>query len=294
MSSKNSQRILVCGARGQIGSALSALLPGSIAVNSGEADFCHPDRVLRMIEELSPNAVFNAAAYTQVEKAEDEEEKATLINAVTPGKIAEWCAKSGATFVHFSTDYVFSGEGDRPRTEDDPAGPVNAYGRSKAKGDELIAAAGGRSLIFRTSWLYDWRGDNFLRKMIRLGGELEVVRVVDDQFGSPTFAPDLAKAVVAVHEQAMRSDRFPSGVYNLCNSGETTWFGFAKAIFDAAAKRGIPLKVHRVESLSTKEYGERVKRPKNSRLNTEKAKRVFGVSLPTWEEGLASCMERLP
>lgn len=285
--------IAIFGAGGQVGRALAGLLPDAAAFDVGDVDFLHPKEVLLLLEGLRPDVVFNAAAYTQVERAEGEEGIARAINAATPAEVASWCAGHGAEFIHFSTDYVFGGDGTRPWTEDDPMNPWNAYGRTKAEGDRRVAAAGGRFLIFRTSWLYDDRGRNFLTTMMSLARERETIRVVDDQFGAPTYAPELAAAVVEAHARARAAREFPSGVYHLCHAGETSWFGFARAIFEAALQKGAIGAVPRLEAISTKEYGGPVRRPRNSRLATEKARRVLGVGLPRWEEGLRACMERI-
>lgn len=289
----NSQRTLIFGAKGQVGSALASILPGSIALDQPDVDFLKPEEIVEILDRHHPHIVFNAVAYTDVERAEEEEDVALVVNAKTPAAIARWCAKNQACFIHFSTDYVFGNKSQRPWLEDDPPSPMNTYGRTKTAGDIEVSSAGSDFLIFRTSWLYDWKGRNFLTKMLKLGGEYDVLRVVDDQFGAPTFAPHLAQGVVHALEVAKSMPQFPAGVYNLCNRGETTWFGFTIAIFDAAAGRSIPLSVKRVEAITTEEYGGSVNRPRNSRLSTEKAKRIFGVELPAWEEGLKECMGHL-
>ena len=192
--------------------------------------------------------------------------------------------------VHYSTDYVYSGEGERPWTEDDPTGPLGVYGRTKLEGDREVHAAGGRHLIFRTSWVYDEEGKNFVNGMLRLGRERETLRVVADQHGAPTYAPDLAGASLEALDRARSLPEFPSGVYHLCGAGETTWYGFACAIFERARTHGIPLQVKTVEAITTADYPTPSRRPVNSRLNTERARRTLGVALRPWEQALDQCI----
>jgi dTDP-4-dehydrorhamnose reductase len=299
----NAGRILVTGATGQVGRALSQLLgERAIAIGHEEADFSRPETLPAALDRFRPSAIINPGAYTQVDQAEREEERARLINAEAPGVIARWCARNAVPLIHYSTDYVFSGEGTRPWEESDPVGPLNAYGRTKLAGERAIAEAMGASgawMIFRTSWVYDATGKNFVRTMLRLGAEKEQLRIVADQHGAPTYALHLARATLSALETAQGRGpdarapdaRFPSGIYHLCNAGETSWLGFAERIFARARELGIPLKVKTVEPTATASYPTPAPRPLNSRLNTGKARRELGLALPDWEQGLQECLE---
>ncbi|HKY04324.1 MAG TPA: dTDP-4-dehydrorhamnose reductase [Blastocatellia bacterium] len=286
--------VIVLGAAGQLGRALTALLDDRcVGLTRSQLDLAQPSRVVSCLDRLGPSSVINAAAYTQVDKAEEEEGQAFQINAQAPGLIARWCAKAGVPFLHFSTDYVFPGTGIRPWTESDSVAPVNAYGRTKAEGEKQVAEAGGRWLVLRTSWVYSLAGKNFLNTILRLATEREVLNIVDDQHGAPTFASDLAEAAITALEQAMSAREFPAGVYHVCNSGETTWHGFAKAIIEEATARGMSLKVDKLNAIPTSAYHTPARRPLNCRLNTDKARSVLGLALRDWRSGLARCMERL-
>lgn len=286
--------ILITGSTGQVGRALVELAgERCIGLDRSQLDLSQPERLASCLEQWNPAAVINAAAYTQVDQAEKEEELARTINGEAPGVIARWCAARGIPFVHFSTDYVFAGNGERPWTEEDAVAPLNAYGRSKLEGEQQVAAAGGRYLIFRTSWVYDATGKNFVTTMLRLARERETLNVVADQHGAPTYAPQLAAATLTALEQAQSLAQFPSGIYHLCHSGETTWHGFAEAIFAAARGRGLDLKVQTVGAIPSSAYPVPAKRPENSRLNTAKAQQVLGVRLPDWHVGLSECMKHL-
>ncbi len=286
--------ILVFGKIGQVGSALVRLL-GSRAIPPSveEVDFEKPRAVSSWLERYParPVAVINAAAYTQVDQAEKEESRAFSINAESPALIASYCAKRDIPFVHYSTDYVYPGDGVEPWTEQSKTGPLSAYGRSKLAGDEAIAAAHGKFLNFRTSWVYDSMGQNFVNTMLKLGAERENLRVVSDQIGAPTYALHLAHATLRTLEAALLQARFPSGVYHACNSGETSWHGFAEEIFAQARKLGFPLKVKEVKSIPSSEYPTPARRPENSRLNCAEMRKVFGIELPNWKIGLKECLE---
>ena len=284
--------IAVIGANGQVGSALLDLLGNRcVGLNRLEADLTQVGKLLGTLETLKPSAVINAAAYTQVDQAEKEEKLVFQINAEAPRALAKWCAFKRIPFVHFSTDYVFDGTGTQRRSEEDPVGPLNTYGRSKLEGEDKIAIDGVDYLIFRTSWVYDSQGKNFLNTMLKLGKERESLKIVGDQFGAPTYAPDLAQATVRALENARAMARFPSGVYHLCNSGETTWYGFAEAIFKEARERGLELKVRTVEAIPAESYPTPAKRPGNSRLSTRKIADVLGIEMPSWEDALGRCMD---
>lgn len=286
-------RIAVLGANGQVGSALVALLGGrAIPLTREEADLSKPDSLSAVLDRIKPDAVINAAAYTTVDKAEEERDLAFAINAESPARLAEWCAAHGMPFVHYSTDYVFSGEGEAQWKENDPKAPCNTYGESKLAGEEAIRKAGGHYLIFRTSWVYDATGKNFMNTMLRLGSEREALKVVADQIGAPTYAPDLAKYTLEALEKTGDMPSFPSGIYHMVNSGETSWHGFAQAIFAKAREHDAKLAIKTVEPIPGSAYPTPAKRPLNSRLNCAKLHSVFDIVLPTWEQGLNTAMEQ--
>lgn len=284
--------LLVIGSQGQLARAFKASSPDAIFLNRDEADLAKPEQVVEALKCHEPRAIVNAAAYTQVDQAENEEELATLVNGETPAAIARYCAQTNIPFMHFSTDYVFDGAGDKPHKEDEAPRPLNAYGRSKLAGERGIAEAGGRYLIFRTSWVYGAKGKNFLNTILRLAAEREELRVIDDQHGAPTYSRHLARAALAALDKAETNTRFPAGLYHLCNAGETSWHGFACAIIEHARKMGLPVKAGEVHAIPSSAYPLPAARPLNSRLDCTKAQSMFGVSLRPWQDGLSECMER--
>lgn len=284
---------LVFGASGQIGQALGALLDDVVVLGRGEADFSRPDSLKAVVEGIQPSFIINAAAYTAVDKAEEEEALATLINGDAPGVLAAVAAKRGIPFVHYSTDYVYDGSGDQPRDERTKTAPLSAYGRSKLAGEKAVAAAGGQYLIFRTSWVYDAFGKNFFKTMLKLGAEREQLRVVADQIGAPSYAPHLAEATLEALEEACKEKEFPAGIYHLCNRGQTGWHGFAQAIFEGARQRGMEMKVQSVEPIPSSAYPTAAVRPLNSRLDCTKLEETFGIKMPGWEEGLREAFDAL-
>ena len=282
---------LVFGGQGQLGTALRRLMPDAVFLDRREADMSRPESLTHVLEKHAPDVVINAAAYTQVDNAEAEEELAQLVNAESPAVMAIYCAANNVPLIHFSTDYVFDGSGDAPWHEHDPVNPLNAYGRTKLAGEDKIQQVGGKYLIFRTSWLYDATGKNFLNTMLRLGAEREELRIVSDQYGAPTYVPQMAAASLNALNHALALDEFPSGVYHLCHSGAATWHGFALAIFEQARRMGITLKVRSVLPVASADYPTAAKRPHNSRLDCSKAYIALGVDMPSWQQGLAACME---
>jgi dTDP-4-dehydrorhamnose reductase len=193
-------------------------------------------------------------------------------------------------FVHYSTDYVYPGSGHLPWREDDVTEPLNAYGRSKLHGDHLVEASGARHLILRTCWVYDGIGRNFFTTMMRLCRERDTLRVVADQIGAPTYAPDAAAATLTVLARAVAADSFPSGVYHLANGGYVSWHGFARAIVDEAARAGVSVKAREIEPITTAEFPTPARRPLNSRLDSTRLEQVFGERLPQWQSGLSACV----
>lgn len=296
--------ILVFGKHGQVGRALQALLPeGNHFASREQADLAKPETLKDFILKVKPSAIINAAAYTKVDKAEEEESLAYSVNAQSPAVMAEAAKELDIPFIHISTDYVFDGEGDKPWVETDKTAPQNAYGRTKRAGEEKIEKIDGKYFIFRTSWVFDSIGPNFLVTMLRLGKEREELRVVSDQTGAPTYAPHLAEALLKIlcHPEQSEGSRDSSlatlsqndnfkGIYHLCNQGETNWHAFAEAIFKEAKAKGVELKVERVLPIPSSAYPTPAKRPRNSRMDCSKAKRNLGIELPRWEEGLKAAM----
>lgn len=280
-------RILVLGRSGQVARALAEKLPEAVFAGRDEADFMKPETVLECLEKHQPEIIINAVAYTAVDKAESEELAAIQVNALTPGLIAEWCARKGALLIHYSTDYVFDGSGDTPWKETDKTSPLSAYGRSKLLGETEIARAKGRHVILRLCWVYDASGKNFLNTMLRLGAEREELSVVADQIGAPSFASDIAEATLKI----IATPKAASGIYHFANGGETSWHGFATAIFAEARNRGASLMVKMVKPIATKDYPTPAKRPSNSRLDTAKFRAAFGwQDIPGWRDALARAM----
>jgi dTDP-4-dehydrorhamnose reductase len=293
------ERMLVTGVTGQLGRAVLALQGAHRCIAASRAvlplDF--PEALPARLDYLKPQVILNCGAYTAVDAAEKPEEEIFVraVNAESPAKLAQWCAAHGVPLVHFSTDYVFDGSGSQARDESSVTGPLNTYGRTKLEGEKAILASGARALIFRTSWVYDAGGKNFLNTMLRLGAEREQLKVVADQMGAPTYAPHLALAAIEALEKALeietRSGQFPTGIYHLCGGGETSWHAFASRIFEGARARGAKLSVREVSAITSAEYPTPARRPLNSRLNCSRAFEMLGVSLPSWQTGLDECLD---
>lgn len=293
---------LVFGGNGQVGQELlRALAPlGAVqaTTRSGtlpdgraclQADFADADAVVAVLDTVRPARVVNAAAYTAVDKAESDADAAHAANAATPGAIARWCAANDVPLVHYSTDYVFDGAGTHPYRPEDPTAPLGVYGASKLAGEDAIRAAGGQHLIFRTAWVYAAHGQNFLRTMLRVGAERDVLRVVADQIGTPTPAALIADVTARVLQQGTDI----SGTWHLTAAGETSWNGFAQAIFDGAVERGLISRAPTVEAITTADYPTPAKRPAYSRLDTDSLQRDFGIELPQWRDALGDVLNTL-
>jgi dTDP-4-dehydrorhamnose reductase len=291
--------VLLTGAGGQVGWELArALMPLGTVVMPGRerCDLARPETLAKLVDEVRPQIIVNAAAYTAVDQAEKEPDLAMTVNADAPGELAAAGRKHGALLVHYSTDYVFDGRKAAPYLEDDPPNPLGAYGRSKLAGEEAIRAAGGDFLIFRTSWVYSARGRNFARTILRLAGELKTLQVVDDQVGAPTWARLVAETTaLALHRDLAlrRRGAFQSGLLNLTASGATSWHGFASAIVSAARERNAPLKCREVAPIPTAKYPLLARRPANSRLYCGMLKVRYGLAMPSWETGLRLVMDEL-
>lgn len=287
-------KILIFGRVGQVGWELRHKLAclGQVSnVDYPEIDFSKPETVRDAIRAAEPTVIVNAAAYTAVDKAEATPEPAWAINATGPGVIAEEAKRVGALMVHYSTDYVYDGSKQGPWVETDTPNPLNVYGETKLAGDEAIAAVGGDYLILRTSWVYGARGGNFLLTMLRLAKERPELRIVGDQTGSPTTSECIAQATAGILSQVVSPSgnglAGRSGVYHLTSSGQTTWFGFAKAFLSKQAA------CPKLTPITTSEYPVPAKRPVNSVLSCDKLAETFGVRMPAWEDALDLVLETL-
>ena len=287
-------RILLIGKIGQVGWELRrtlAPIAQIVCVDFPEIDLTSGDSIRQWVRGARPNVVINAAAYTAVDKAETETDRAMSINGIAPGILAEEAKKSGALLVHYSTDYVFDGSKTTPYVEEDSTNPLGAYGRSKLAGDEGVRAAGGAHLIFRLCWVYGGRGQNFMLTMMRLARERETLRVVSDQVGCPTWSRMIADTTSLALKHCLAAGDFGSftGTYHLASSGVTSWHGFAQAIVGLMPADG--KKCRQVEAIPTSAYPLPAKRPAYSVLSCEKLKRTFGLQLPEWQESLAQVLE---
>jgi dTDP-4-dehydrorhamnose reductase len=287
-------RVLVTGVTGQVGGALVAGLSEQaviVAADRTRLDLSHIEQIPAILDQLEPELIINPAAYTAVDRAEDERELAFRINADAPAAMAHWAAGRGVPLIHFSTDYVFDGSGDRPWREDDPVAPLSVYGASKLAGETAIRAVGGPHLIIRTQWVHAAKGANFLRTMARLAAQRRELRIVADQYGAPTSARVIADAVASIigPNRIPLTDRFHNagGLIHVAASGETTWYGFARAIVDGLEARGVELVVESVAPIHTAEYPTKARRPANTRLDLTRLRTVFGISTPTWDEALS-------
>lgn len=299
-------RVLVTGARGQVGAQVTRALAGRAEVAAHDRtslDLAKPAGIAARIREARPDVIVNAAAYTAVDRAESEEDLARAVNAVAPGVLAEEALRAGALLVHFSTDYVFDGTLARPYVETDVPRPLNAYGRTKLAGEEAIAASGAPHVILRTSWVYGAEGRNFLRTMLGLAATRDELRVVEDQRGAPTSSVQLARATLDLFTRGDERAIAPadvarlkeaSGLYHASAAGETTWFGFAQAIFAARAAADAAFRTPRLVAIPTRDYPAPARRPANSVLSNAKLDAGLGVRLGDWRAGLAEIMELLP
>jgi dTDP-4-dehydrorhamnose reductase len=289
------QTVLVTGVNGQVGYELARTLQGLgnvVAVDRSVLDLSNLDQIRAVVRDVRPALIVNPAAYTAVDKAEQEADLAMLINGEAPGVLAEEAKKLGAALIHYSTDYVFNGTKEGAYVEDDATDPQNVYGRSKLAGEEAIAATGVNHLVLRTSWVYGTRGKNFLLTMLRLGADRPELKVVADQFGAPTWCNTIATLTAHIVAQSFAAADGPawwnerSGVYHLCAGDSTSWHGFASAIFELA---GLPNRPNTLP-IPASEYPTPATRPANSRMSNEKLAQVFGLAAPHWREALQLCL----
>lgn len=290
-------KILLLGSNGQVGFELArSLLPLGevIALNRSQADLSNLENLRATMQAICPDVIVNAAAYTAVDKAESERELAFLINAQAVEVLAQEAKNLNALLIHYSTDYVFDGTKTTPYFENDVTNPLNVYGESKLAGELAIQKSDVDYLIFRTTWVFAARGQNFVNSILRLASEREELNIVADQIGAPTWARLIADTTAHCLCQA-QSERnakiFESGIFNLTNSGENSWFGFAEKIVGFARSKNMELKNHVINPIPTSAYPTPAKRPANSRLNTEKLSQRFHVKMPLWEETLKLCLE---
>lgn len=285
-----SKRILVTGANGQLGREMQRL--GAVSPNQyiftdvEELDITDGQAVEQFIEEQKIDIVVNCAAYTNVDRAEDDEATAEAINATAVCNLARAIKRVDGVLFHVSTDYVFGGDGNTPRTEDMPLNPLGVYGRTKLHGEQAIAEQGCRAIIIRTAWLYSEFGNNFLKTMLRLTGERENLNVVFDQVGTPTYAGDLAMTIFSIIEGDMYAGN--EGIYHFSNEGVCSWYDFSQEIATAVGHKGC-----KIAPCHSNEFPSKVTRPSYSVLDKSKIKRTFGVDIPHWRESMYYCLKRL-
>ncbi|MDM0028669.1 dTDP-4-dehydrorhamnose reductase [Variovorax saccharolyticus] len=288
-------KLLLLGKGGQVGwelqrslEPLGELVALDFDSTDFHADFSRPEELTETVLKVRPDVIVNSAAHTAVDKAEGEPEFARKLNATSPGVVAQAAQQIGALMVHYSTDYVFDGSGNKPWLEDDLTAPLSVYGSTKLEGELLVARHCARHLIFRTSWVYAARGGNFAKTMLRLAKERDRLTVIDDQFGAPTGAELLAD-VTAHAIRATLSDPGKAGLYHLVAGGETTWHGYARFVLAQAQAAGVALKAapDAVDAVPTSAFPTPAMRPHNSRLNTDKLQSSFGLKLPHWQLGVA-------
>jgi dTDP-4-dehydrorhamnose reductase len=288
-------RVLVIGSQGQVARSLIDALPrhgfdAAIAARP-EVDLADPQTLAVAMQRAQPHVVINPAAYTSVDRAEDEPDVAMAINAAGAGAAAAQARSVGASIIHLSTDFVFDGAKSTPYVETDPTGPLGVYGRSKLAGEVAVAAANPRHVILRTSWVCSPSGSNFANTMLRLAAERPQLRVVDDQRGAPTFAADIAEAVariVAISTPKAAGDEH-FGIFHLASEGETSWCGFARAIIAGSIARGGP--GAEIVAIPTREYPTKAKRPAYSKLSTAKLRRIYGITMPDWQDSLSRFLD---
>ncbi len=294
-------KILLFGKGGQVGWELQRSLAPlgelvALHANSQDpcGDFTHLQGIAQTVRAVAPDIIVNAAAYTAVDKAESEPELAGTINGLAPGVLGQETKRCGAWLIHYSTDYVFDGSGDKPWMETDPTGPLSVYGKTKLEGEEAIRASGCQHLIFRTSWVYGALGSNFAKTMLCLAQERDRLTVIDDQVGAPTGADLLADVTAHAIRVALQHPEV-SGLYHLAASGETSWHGYARFIIDFARQARMRIKVapEAIEPVPSSAFLLPAPRPKNSRMDSHKLQNTFGVNLPHWQSGIARMLAEI-
>ena len=291
--------ILVTGASGQVGGELVRLLAplGTVvAPSSKELDLREPESIRRIIGSVKPRWIVNAAAYTAVDKAETDREAAFAINGIAPGMLGEEAVRIGAAVLHYSTDYVFAGDGLHPWIETDPTGPLSVYGQSKLAGEQALAQSGAAYITLRTSWVYGATGKNFILTILRLARDREQMQIVDDQHGAPTWSRDLARLAATILVQAPDAEAAQgfSGVYHAAGAGETTWFGFAQRMLQLRKPAEPKTHFAELQPIPTSAYPTPAARPMNSLLNCSKLAETFGFEFPNWERTLSEVLREIP
>ena len=277
---------LIFGQTGQVAQELARRAPEATYLSRDDADLSDPAACAEAIRAHAPNVVINAAAWTAVDKAEEEETAATTINAQAPGAMAEACAALKIPFLHVSTDYVFDGSGSAPWTEGAATAPLGAYGRSNLAGEVAIAAAGGSHAILRTAWVFSAHGGNFVKTMLRLAETRDALSIVEDQIGGPTWAGHIAEALLAIAD-AFEAGKGHTGIYHFAGEPHISWAGFAAEIFAQAGKSVT------ITGIPSEDFPTPAARPKNSRLDCTKLARDYGIAAPDWHQGLAATLKEL-
>jgi dTDP-4-dehydrorhamnose reductase len=295
-------RILLLGPNGQVGWELQrALAPfGEIialsrsGLNELPGNLARPEELAATIRQLAPDVIVNAAAYTAVDQAEAEGPLVQTVNAAAPAIMAEEAKRLDALLVHYSTDYVFDGSGERPWKESDPTGPLNVYGRTKREGEIAIQKSGCNHLIFRTSWVYAARGHNFIRTMLRLSAERDTLQVIDDQYGAPTGAELIADATAQILNKVLARPEL-GGLYHLAAAGKTTWHDYARFVIEHARETGWPVQTssNGIEAVKTDHFPVKAKRPLNSRLDCARLEETFGICMPDWRAGVLRSLREI-
>lgn len=291
-------RLLIAGWQGQVARALVEAAPAcpdvtACAVGRAALDICEARSIERALSHIEPSIVINSAAYTAVDKAETDSERAFALNRDGARLLAEAAARRGIPIIHLSSDYVYDGHKASPYVETDPASPVTVFGRSKLEGEQAVQQANPKHVILRTAWVFSPSGRNFVKTMLGQAAEQERVRVVDDQHGSPTYAPHLVTAILELARRlsAGTGEQGAWGVYHAAGSGATTWRAFAEEVFRRSAALGGPSAA--VDPIASTDYPTPAQRPANSQLDCGKLERTFGLRLPAWQAGVADCVERL-
>ncbi|MEI7266427.1 dTDP-4-dehydrorhamnose reductase [Pectobacterium versatile] len=276
-------RILLTGANGQLGRCFQDRLPAEweiLATDSAELDITEIEHVERTVKQFKPDAIVNAAAYTAVDKAESEPELAAKINVTGPENLAIVASKQGIRLVHVSTDYVFDGNATEPYSEDSATNPLSVYGKTKLAGEQAVAKASPEAIIVRTAWVFSEYGNNFVKTMLRLGKERDTLSIVNDQRGCPTYAGDLAQAIISLLDKNAEG-----GIYHYCGDKEVSWYEFANTIFEMAKQQGVIDKVPLVTAIMTEQYPTPARRPQYSSLSCEKIKGLY-ITLSDWKRAL--------
>ncbi len=286
-------RVLITGSNGQVGYSLTKQLAGCedavvIAVDKDELDITNQDAVTQLVNEFKPTIVINAAAHTAVDKAEDEIDLSYAINRDGPKYLALAAEKIGAAILHISTDYVFKGNKVRDYEESDTTDPQGVYGESKLAGEIAVAEVCNKHIILRTAWVFGEHGNNFVKTMLRLGVTRDELSIVGDQFGGPTYAGDIANALIQIAKRINKGDAVEYGVYHYSGLPHVSWCEFAEVIFDVAADQGLIVKKPNLTSITTEQYPTPAKRPNNSRLNTDKITTAFSIEASDWKVALTN------